>query len=337
MCGRFLQLLEESLPDARDREAFQCFGGYVLMPNCNLETVLVCYGPGGTGKSKATGVFRDVLGDDLCGASGLDELCKSASYSLPKLKHKMLNLGTELNGHEIEESANLKKLASGESMDVRQIFREPEDMRTTCKMLFLSNIQPRFRAGTNAESRRLRIVPFTVERAENDKDIHLGEKLSKEARGVLNWMLEGLSVILKTKLIPHGGDAAKLMMENFCKNNDPVGSFVGECCVFRKSESVVKRDLYNTFADWCEDVGLSSSKLENYFFKTLLQRYANLKARRITTKDGRRHILEGIGIKPEVPESSATEEGPAIEPSKLSETTQGRISQMLEDAKTRKA
>ena len=75
----------------------------------------------------------------------------------------MLNLGSELAGTEIETSATFKKLVSGESVEAREIYGRPEEIRSTCKLLFLTNLLPRFRQGTNAEERRLRLLHFDKE------------------------------------------------------------------------------------------------------------------------------------------------------------------------------
>ncbi len=50
-CLLFEKTLEETLPDPRDRVMFQAFCGSLLLPSCKFESALVCYGPGGTGKS----------------------------------------------------------------------------------------------------------------------------------------------------------------------------------------------------------------------------------------------------------------------------------------------
>ena len=92
------------------------------------------------------------MGTSLCGKASLEELCKTSGYSLPTIRDKMLNLGTELNGTEIEESSNFKKLVSGEGMLARQIYCEPGEMVTTCKLVFLTNNLPRFKYGTDAEA-----------------------------------------------------------------------------------------------------------------------------------------------------------------------------------------
>jgi putative DNA primase/helicase len=295
-CPLFAQVLSEALPDEADRHVYQVFCGYILNPTCEHEVSFVNFGPGGTGKSTLAGGIAELLGPDLCSAAGLEELCKSGSYTLPSLKSKMLNLGSELNGTEIEESANFKKLVSGEPLNVRRIYGAPEDMRTTCKLWFLTNNMPRFRGGTDAETRRLRILHFAVQ--PKKKDSTLKEKLRGELSGILNWMVEGALWLLEKKRIPNGGATTAKVMESFHRGNDPVGAFVRDRCVFDAHEVMVKGSLLDAFREWCDAAGLPSEKLENYFFKTLLNRHPGLRNSRRMIKSKREHCLVGIGLKP---------------------------------------
>ena len=286
-CDRFDLLLIEALPDPQDRKLLQCSGGNILYPGCDHETALVLFGPGETGKSTIAGALRSALGTDLCGSIGLDVLCNSSSYSLPSLKFKMLNLGSELKGTEIEESSNFKKLVSGEYLNARAIYAAPEEMRTTAKLMFLSNHVPRFSGGTDAELRRMRMIEFSRKPAV--KDLHLKTKLEAEASGILNWMLEGLTELLQEGAMPRGGKSSEQLLNVFSKSNDPVGRFVDECCELSVTGEVNKDVLVAGFTEWCHVNGIvmASDRIESYFYKTLKNRFPQLKhTRRRNTRKG---------------------------------------------------
>ena len=224
----------------------------------------------------------------------LEQLCKPSGYELSKVKDKMLNLGTEINGREIDESANLKKLVSGEAMLTREIYRSPEQIKTTCKLAFLTNIMPTFRGGSDAEVRRMRILHF--DRKPEVQDPSLGAKIKTEKEGVLNWMLEGLQIMFMRGGIPEGGKAAGAAKESFRVSNDPVGAFVGERCRLNPADVILKRDLMDAFKEWCDETGHHAEKTENYFFKTLRQRYPAITDSRPTIANRREHCLNGIGL-----------------------------------------
>jgi putative DNA primase/helicase len=218
----------------------------------------------------------------------------------------MLNLGSELNGKEVEESSNFKKLVSGEWINVRPIYGAPEDMQTWCKLWFLSNNMPRFSWGTDAETRRLRILYFGVKPKE--KDPKLKEKLRAESSGILNWMLVGLLWLLKNKRIPNGGGTTAKMLERFDRGNDPVGAFLRERCGFGPDERALKSDVFASFKAWCEEAGLPSERLENLFFKKLANDHADIQTKRLKVGGKRDYYLIGLGLKSE--EVAAAEDMP---------------------------
>jgi P4 family phage/plasmid primase-like protien len=273
----FKKLVTEALPDPQDAMLLQCFSGYILYPLCSYEACLVCWGMGQTGKSSVAHGLRSTLGNDLCGSVELDVLCNGSSYSLPGLKLKMLNLGSELKGSDIEESSNFKKLVSGEHLNARAIYAAPEEMATTAKLMFLSNHVPRFTGGTDAELRRMRMLEFSHKPAV--KDLRLKSKLKGEISGILNWMLEGLVMLLEQDEMPRGGGASEALLDVFSKSNDPVGRFVDECCVLDPRGEVNKNVLVAGFKEWCEvnNIVIALDKIDSFFFKTLKKRFPKLK------------------------------------------------------------
>jgi P4 family phage/plasmid primase-like protien len=275
-CPLFAKFLSEALPDTEDRHFLQVWGGYILYPGCNYQVSAVCHGPSNTGKSTYATAIRTALGPGPCSAVGLEELCKPASYSLPTLKFKMLNIGAELNGTEVEESSQFKMLVSSDELTARQIYGRPESMRTTAKLMFLSNHMPRFRKGGYAEERRLRIVAFNQEPAV--KDLQLEHKLAGEGSGILNWMLAGLIELLATGQIPRCGQQSEQVFAMFARHNDRIRHFVGECCVFDPAASITNDALFEGYKAWCDIHGIPTG--DNYrsnFFMVLKTSYLQLR------------------------------------------------------------
>ena len=270
-CPVFKQLIRQALPDPRDRLLLRAFAGYLLLPSCELEAALVCYGAGGSGKSTTWEAIKSVLGTTLCGSATLEQLCQSSGYTLPMIRNKMLNLGAEVSSKEVDESTNFKLLVSGEGLVARQIYCAPEEFSSVCKLVFLSNNMPFFRAGSDAEERRLRILPFDQKPVK--KDTSLKAKVAEEAPGVLNWMLQGLVYILRRGAIPMGGAAAQQALGTFRQYNNPVNSFVAERCRLDPQASVKKETLRDEFKEWCEDNGHNGQKMGDYFFRILKQRF----------------------------------------------------------------
>lgn len=297
-CPEFEATLEYALPDEVDRNLLQVFTGYMLYPGCEFQKALVCFGDGGNGKSTLLEGVGHVFGEFLCSAAGLEDLCKPSGYSLSMMRHTMLNLGSELNGTEIEESANFKKLVSGDTMLTRQIYCKPSLMTATCKLVFLTNHMPRFRGGSHAEMRRLRILRF--DRKPPVEDPFLGAKIKAERSGILNWMLDGLAILLQTRAIPRGGDGATMALEALNQSVNPVGAFVADRCKLDPVARVPRQTLLDAFVDWADQLGQKYHDPSSFFFKNLYERYPELKPKgeglKVTVLGKRLNAVEGIDL-----------------------------------------
>jgi putative DNA primase/helicase len=163
------------------------------------------------------------------------------------------------------------------------------------------------------------------------KDVDLKKKLKAEAPGILNWMLGGLAEILKTKCIPEGGAGAKAAMKRFSISNDRVGTFVDQCCVLDARQSIIKRILFSAFSDWCDETGVGFEKMENYFFKTLFQRFPDLQTSRRKMGDVREHCLVGIALRPDRnAEEQSEEPSPSMDSKVAAERLVARMKALRE-------
>lgn len=285
-CPLFESVVSTALPDPADSHLLQCFAGGVLSPDAEHEAMLVAFGQGATGKSTVAAGIKAPLGDDLCSSLDIDALCSSNNYSLPSLKYKMLNLGSELKATEVGEASLLKAIVSGESFNVREIYGKPAPMRTTVKLMWLGNHLPKFKNGTDAELRRIRILHFN-----NPPDVvdrSLKSRLPAEASGILNWLIEGFWKLALEKEMPHGGKNSRSLLGVFAASNDPVGRFVADCCQLHIGGEVNKKVLFAGFVEWCNANGIVTNPDDSsYFFRMLRSRFPQF--RYIRRKHGGKH------------------------------------------------
>jgi P4 family phage/plasmid primase-like protien len=282
----FERVLEEALPDAQDRYLLQLWAGYLLLPDCRHEASLVCYGPGGTGKSTIGEAIASTLGSELIQRLTLGQICDPKSYHLPKLAMAAANLTTELDSLEVAESGPFKALVSGEAIQARPIYGSPFTMKSTCKLWFLSNDLPRFRHGTDAERRRLRFIRF--DRVPTVKDPDLKRRLLLERDGIFGWMLEGLHVLLAEGRLPDGGASGQDALARFAVSNDPMGEFIRARCTLDPECDTEKQKLETAYAGFIEG-----------FFKRLYERHPDLKASRLRVGGTRVQSIAGIALNDE--------------------------------------
>lgn len=296
----FHEVLNHQQPDEADREMLQLFCGNILWPTPYFEVALVMFGPGGTGKSTIAEAIAGTLADgsdrgDLVTSLSMMQLCDSRSYSLFKLRWAALNLTTEVDTVDLDESTHFKLIVSGEKMEVRPIYGKPISMRTSCKLMAVANSVPRFKNGSSAELRRLRFLVFDVPVAKPDTT--LKERLATERDGIFLWMLEGLVKLQRAREVPLGGSKAQLIREKFAMSNDPVGYFVKSRCVVARDVAISRERLKNAFDEFLEQNGLPK-QVEEWFFRRLYQQHSSeIRSQRInvTAMGGdREYQLTGI-------------------------------------------
>jgi putative DNA primase/helicase len=329
----FMRVLREALPVdasgvAEGVSLMQWWGGYLLLPNCEKELFLICYGPSGTGKSTIAETMCRVLGEDPMVASlTLSQLCAGEkAYSLPKLQYAIVNMGTELDTVDVEDASALKRLVSGEAVEARNIFGRPFTMRTSAKLWFNANDLPRFKHGTDAELRRVRflhfdqfpkcpecegkgfIEDFTSEKPPKCEKCR-GTKIFRDARlkgsqgllaqessGVLGWMVQGLQDYLGGIECPEGGVRSKQVKAQFAVSNDPVKAFFDSDLIAAPDGRELKSEVAERFKSFMDHRGFPGKSIEA-LFRALYQRFPFIKPVRIKEGSESKHYLAGVSLR----------------------------------------
>lgn len=297
-CPHFTATLAESMPDPEDRELFRLFSGSILEPSARLEAGLAVFGPSGTGKSSLVNEgIAQAIGGPAAGTVSrvsLRQLCDPKSYSLPGLEFSLVNIITEGDALEVEESGNFKGIVSGEPIECREIYGKPRVIVTTSKLLLATNSLPRFRNGTDAEGRRLRLLNFDQVPARPDPE--LKHRINAEAPGVLRWMVAALQEVLGLRAMPRGGASAKRVTNRFALSNDSLGCFIATECELDPTRYTGRDELLAAFNDFADSHGFSADNAV-WFFRKLFDRFPHLTQGK---RAGVRSIL-GIVLKSTLP------------------------------------
>src|ERR1700730_5674818 len=114
----FDRVLREAVPATDERELFLDVLATALLPDSRFEAALVQIGEANTGKSTVSGVLPKIFGE-ACSFLSMSDLCHPSGYKLAMLDRKMINISSELNTLEFEDSGLFKKLISGERFTAR--------------------------------------------------------------------------------------------------------------------------------------------------------------------------------------------------------------------------
>ena len=107
-------------------------------------------------------------------------------------------LATESDfGGKIFSNGIFKQLASGEPVEARRLYKEPEIVRNYARLAFNCNSMPSSADTSFGFRRRLLIVPFNVKIEKDKADPDLAKKLKDELPGILVWAIEGLERFIR--------------------------------------------------------------------------------------------------------------------------------------------
>lgn len=292
------QVLPQILPDPLDNELFQLVCANIFIPDARYEISPVLYGEAGGGKDTIMAPVVALFGPTERGLItnfSIAQICDPRSYALPQLQFAAANVCTELNSKEVEDSSIFKTLVSGGSVPARQIYDKPFSMTTPCKLFFLSNNMPEFKAGTDAERRRMRFIRcnFKPEKV----DVSIKERLKEPHPGTLNWLLKGLQALLKmgNQAMPYGGTASQEVHTRFFANNDPLNGFVTAYCILDPKAECPKDDIKRLFALYAEDNNIPDGFTKS-FFRSLYKRFTSLQPRRGGTRKERVQLVVGMRL-----------------------------------------
>ncbi|MBN9568719.1 MAG: hypothetical protein J0H79_14055 [Alphaproteobacteria bacterium] len=269
-CPRWLQFLEQIMPDREMRDFLQRICGYSLTGSAREQAFFIFYGTGNNGKSTLMSMLRRVMDSYAMNSPVSTFLAKrdgaggaEASPDLARLPGaRLVSAAEPPEGARLDE-AKVKEMASGEPMTVRHLNQGFFEFRPVFKAIISTNHRPVIRGTDRGIWRRIRLVPFTVSIPEEQIDRNLEAKLIEEEEGILQWMLSGAEEWFAGGLRPPASAIAAV--EAYRADEDPVGEFLKARCELcpetinpatgRPFEVSAKR-LREVYLEWCKEEGL---------------------------------------------------------------------------------
>ncbi len=260
----FQKYLDTSLPDKELQQVLAEYLGYIFIKPkvLKLEKVLLLYGTGANGKSVLFDVMSALVGKQNISNYSLQSLTDDKGYHRAMLSNKLLNYASEINGK--LETSIFKLLISGEPVEARLPYGNPQIITDYAKFIFNTNELPREVENTNAFFRRFIIIPFKLELADKDQDKDLAKKIiNNELSGVFNWVLDGLQRLLINKRFTES-NIVKDEVSQFKKESDSVLMFLeDENYTTSTIEYKTLKELYSEYSQYCRDNGFRAVSSKN--------------------------------------------------------------------------
>ena len=250
--NRFLQFIEEILPDETVRARVQEYIGYTLTSDARYQRAQLWLGTGANGK----GVLANIV-QALHSRPESVRLESLDGFGLSSLIDATLIFSDEAPSGRVNEQL-LKSLIAGEQVLVDRKYSDPVSVKFRGKWLVLGNNLPDLQDHSHGFWRRWDLVPFSVTIPEERRDSRLAEKIiQSELSGVLVWALDGLK-----RLQLRGGfdvempKAMQVSIDDAKKYTNQVLAWCEEVSVTVTSEFVTwKDDVYRDYELWCSRNG----------------------------------------------------------------------------------
>lgn len=224
---------------------------YTLSGLATEQCLFFLYGRGANGKSTFIEIIMALMGN-LGHKARAQILMQDERGRVPNeiaaLAGKRLVVASELaDGGRLNEGL-IKDLTGGDSMSARFLYGEPFIFKPAFKLWLYGNHKPTITGTDDGIWRRVRLIPFTVQIPENERDPNLLAKLKNELPGVLAWAVRGWQRYQADGLQPPAAVATATI--EYRNESDIIGTFLDERCVLGASMIVRGQQLYDAYSEW---------------------------------------------------------------------------------------
>lgn len=260
--GAYYEVTDKTLDkiavnDKKVRMLLEEILGYVLFRRNEYAAMFILTGDGSNGKSSFLDMLRKFVGSENTSALDLNEL--DHRFKTAELFGKLVNIGDDIDKSYIKSTGTLKKLATGNAVNVERKGRDPFDLVSYAKLIFSANEMPRINDYTDGLNRRLQIVPFKAKFTPDDPDYDpfITDKLlsDESMQYILNLALNALKRLLKNNRFTRS-KAIEKEMEMYMEENNPIISFVNNEGIEFDRRPV--KNVYEEYRIYCNENGFQA-------------------------------------------------------------------------------
>lgn len=269
--------------------------GYSLTGDISEQLMFFLFGSGRNGKSTFINTVQNLMGDYGRQTNSETFIKKNNDSSINNdiarlVGSRFVSAIESEEGQQLSESL-VKQITGGERISARFLRQEFFEFTPEFKVFFTTNHKPIIKGIDEGIWRRIKLIPFSVTIPKESIDKKLPEKLSFEAAGILNWMIEGCLKWQKMGL--NNPTSIALATDKYKEDMDIIEPFVFEKCFINPLAKIEAKILFSAYEKWCYENG--EFALKNRTFYRLLET-RNLKRER---GSGNKIYIFGIGLNEE--------------------------------------
>ena len=237
--------------------------GYVISGRLDLQKILLLVGPTRAGKGVIARTLEMMVGRENTAGPTLSSFANE--FGLQPLLGKTLAVISDarLNGRGANVVVERLLSISGEdTLSVNRKNREHWIGKLPARLMLCSNELPQLGDASMAVAGRF--VPLLLERSWWGKeDLDLEEAIAAELPGVLNWALDGLERLNRTRRFTEvsAADEAIRALKDLAS---PVNAFLRDCCVAGADEQIPVKGLYRAWTAWAQDNGHAKASVTTF-------------------------------------------------------------------------
>jgi putative DNA primase/helicase len=180
--------------DSSIRAVIEEMIGTTLYRSSDFDAFFILVGDGSNGKSTLLDLIIQMLGEENVCSVELKDLDKT--FKTAELFGKLANIGDDISSNDIKNSSFIKKLASGNRVNVEKKGKNPFDMKPYAKMIFSSNTTPVIHDTSHGLNRRLVLIPLNNKFEQN---VHFKNQImtTENLEYLLLLAIKGLKRVLK--------------------------------------------------------------------------------------------------------------------------------------------
>ncbi len=254
--------------------------GHTLLVDKAPHKMFFLSGAGSNGKS----TFMEMLGafsGEL--ASFIDLKQFDDGTSLLRLTGKIVNISDDVDATYLENSKNLKTMASGNTVSCRAIYGHPVDFRNTATLIFSNNEPPTFKDKSYGIKRRLVIVPFDKKVTKRIPNIEMMLSTDNAKSCLLNRAMRGLNRIIKNGYEMTKSPTIDKATNDYHIQSDNALSFLADYGTY---EGLPFKEVYDAYEEYAKE--------NNYMIKSTATFSKTLKSLGYTTTQKK---VQGKNIK----------------------------------------
>lgn len=278
--------LAATIPDPLDQQAYAAHVGLALRRDTRLHKAVLLYGPPRSGKSTLLQLANLLAGNDAAANAGPELFDRETEGLRSRASWNGRRLVTleELPTEALRSEELVKAMTAHGGVAQRRLHRHEElSNQWSPKLLMATNEPPRYADRTGALTERLLYLHCPNHRPEDQRDIHLLDKLSAELGGFAAHCLTMAHAVLASGRYPES-DTARALRTEIETSGDPIKLFVYDECTLDPTAYTPTEDLYRAYRAFCEKNGHTRPMAKVHFARALLERYRDL-------KDERRYVL----------------------------------------------